>query len=121
MRTEDMGQAGQVLSSVFHINSLWQLVTQHPVRMKMPWQGAPKENASVERLISIIKEEMLYLAEYQDLARALMRIKHLIDEVYQKERIHSALGYLTSAEYGSAYWGVETRTDNSPTVPLKSV
>jgi putative transposase len=80
------------------------LLKQHRVQISMASQGAPEENPYAERLIRTIKEEEVYLAEYQDFADALMQIKHFIDDVYQKKRIHSALGYLTPAEFESAYW-----------------
>jgi putative transposase len=80
------------------------LLKQHRVQISMTAQGAPEENPYAERLIRTIKEEEVYLAEYQDFADALMQIKHFIDDVYQKKRIHSALGYLTPAEFESAYW-----------------
>ena len=47
-----------------------------------------------ERLIRAIKEEEADLSEYQTFGDALAQIGHFIDDVYQKKRIHSALGYL---------------------------
>ena len=46
----------------------------------------------------------MYLADYIDFADAYYRIGHFIQEVYQTKRIHSALGYLTPAEFEAAYW-----------------
>jgi transposase InsO family protein len=80
------------------------LLKQYHVQISMASQGAPEENPYAERLIRTIKEEEVELAEYQDFADALMQIGHFIDDVYQKKRIHSALGYLTPAEFESAYW-----------------
>lgn len=80
------------------------LLQQHRVQISMASQGAPEENPYAERLIRTIKEEEVDLAEYQDFADARMQIGHFIDDLYQKKRIHSALGYLTPAEFESAYW-----------------
>ncbi len=66
--------------------------------------GAPEENPYAERLIRTIKEEEMDLAKYQNFADALMQIGYFIDNVYHNKRIHSALGYLTPAEFESAYW-----------------
>jgi hypothetical protein len=44
------------------------------------------------------------LAGYVDFADAYRRIGHIIEDVYQTKRIHSALGYLTPAEFEAAYW-----------------
>jgi putative transposase len=79
------------------------LLKHHGVQISMASQGAPEENPYAERLIRTIKEEEVDLAEYQDFADAQMQIGHFIDAVYQKKRIHSALGYLTPAEFEQAY------------------
>lgn len=42
-----------------------------------------------------IKEEEVNLSDYQDFADAYAQLGHFLEEVYQKKRIHSALGYLT--------------------------
>jgi len=54
-------------------------------------------------VIRTIKEEEIYLSEYATLAEAQAQIRHFIDVVYQHKRIHSALGYLTPAEF-EAQW-----------------
>jgi hypothetical protein len=46
-----------------------------------------------------IKEEEVYLTEYQDNEDAFHQIGHFIDDDYLTKRIHSAFGYLTPAEY----------------------
>jgi putative transposase len=93
------------------------LLKQHRVQISMASQGAPEENPYAERLIRTIKEEEVDLAEYQDFADALMQIGHFIDDVYQKKRIHSALGYLTPAEFESAYWMTQLEQMSSLNFP----
>ncbi len=61
--------------------------------------GQPSQNRYAERVIRTIKEEEVYLNEYQNYADAYQRIGHFIEDVYQTKRIHSALGYLTPAEF----------------------
>ena len=60
----------------------------------MASQGAPEQNPYAERLIRTIKEEEADLSQYQTFGDALAQIGYFIDDVYQKKRIHSALGYL---------------------------
>ncbi len=55
------------------------------------------------RVIRTIKEEEVYLSDYETFADAQAQIGHFIEVVYQHKRIHSALGYLTPAEF-EAHW-----------------
>lgn len=50
-----------------------------------------------------IKEEEVDLSDYEDYADAYRHIGHFLDEVYLHKRIHSALGYLTPAEFESQW------------------
>jgi putative transposase len=74
------------------------------VQISMAAVGQPTQNAYAERVIRSIKEEEVYLSEYHSLADASAQIGHFIDEVYQHKRIHSALGYLTPAEFEAHYY-----------------
>ena len=65
--------------------------------------GKAEENGYAERLIRTIKEEEVDLSDYQDFSDAYAQIGHFIEQVYQYKRIHSALGYLTPAEF-EAVW-----------------
>ena len=73
-------------------------------RISMAARGKASQNAYAERVIRTIKEEEVYLADYVDFADAYSSIGHFIEEVYQTKRIHSALDYLTPAEFEAAYW-----------------
>ena len=72
-------------------------------RISMAEQGEPRQNGYAERLMRTIKEEEVALTEYRDFADAYAQIGHFLDDVYQRKRIHSALGYLTPAEFEAAY------------------
>jgi putative transposase len=74
------------------------------VQISMAAIGQPTQNAYAERVIRTIKEEEVYLADYVDFADAYHRIGYFIEDVYQTKRIHSALGYLTPAEFEAAHW-----------------
>ena len=65
--------------------------------------GQSQQNGYAERVIRTIKEEAVYLSQYQNYEEALEQIGHFIDDVYLTKRIHSALGYLTPAE-DEAQW-----------------
>lgn len=79
------------------------LLREHGVQISMAAVGKPEDNGYAERLMRTIKEEAVDLSEYQDFHDAYRSIGRFLDEVYTHKRIHSALGYLTPAEY-EANW-----------------
>jgi putative transposase len=77
-------------------------------RLSMAAVGEPRENGYAERLMRTIKEEEVDLSEYRDFADARRQLGRFLDAVYNKKRIHSALGYLTPAEF-EQQWRSEQR------------
>ena len=75
------------------------LLEAHGVQISIAAVGRPTENAYAERLIRTLKEEEVYLNDYEDYDDAYRRIGHFLDDVYMTKRVHSALGYLTPAEF----------------------
>lgn len=75
------------------------LLETHGTQISMAAVGRPTENAYAERLIRTLKEEEVYLNDYEDYDDAYRRIGHFLDDVYTIKRVHSALGYLTPAEF----------------------
>ena len=73
------------------------------VRISMAAVGKPEENGFAERLMRTIKEEEVDLSEYADFHDAYQRIGRFLEDVYTRKRIHSALDYLTPAEF-EAKW-----------------
>ena len=95
-----------------------QVLRQAGVAISMAAVGEPRENGFAERLIRTIKEEEVDLSDYADYADAHRQIGRFIDDVYRTKRIHSALGYLTPAEFEAA-WVRDHRHPGQDT--LKSV
>ena len=79
----------------------------------MSAKGSPDQNEYAERVIRTIKEEEVELSEYAGYWNAKERIGEFIEEVYQKKRIHSALGYLTPTGFEEK-WHRERETVASP-------
>ena len=68
-------------------------------QLSMAAVGHPDENPYAERLIRTIKDEEVHLSDYHDFTEAYTQIGQFLDDVYNRKRIHSALGYLTPAEF----------------------
>lgn len=77
---------------------------QHGIGISMAAPGQPTENAFAERLMRTLKEEEVYLHEYQDYHDARAHIAHFLDDVYMHKRLHSALGYVPPAEFEANYF-----------------
>lgn len=69
------------------------------VKISMAEVGQAEQNGYAERVIRTIKEEEVYLNEYQSFEDAFEQIGSFIEDVYNKKRIHSSLGYLTPSEF----------------------
>ena len=76
---------------------------RHGIDISLAHRGRPWDNGYAERLIRTLKEEEVYLNEYEDIIDARTRIGHFILQVYNQKRPHSALGYLTPVEFEQQY------------------
>lgn len=79
------------------------MLTSREVKISMARVGEPEENGYAERLMRTIKEEEVDLSEYEDFHDALLGLGRFLDDVYNRKRIHSSLGYLTPAEFESLW------------------
>lgn len=101
---------GVQYAATAYVARLAQLGTQ----ISMAEPGEPRQNGYAERLMRTIKEEEVALTEYRDFADAYAQIGRFLDDVYQHKRIHSALGYLTPAEFEAAYHAAGSHRSSSP-------
>jgi transposase InsO family protein len=72
------------------------------VTISMSATGQPTENGLIERFIRTFKEEHIDYTEYQGFDDAYRQIEHWLEVEYMTERIHSALDYVTPAEFETA-------------------
>jgi putative transposase len=71
----------------------------HGIRISMSAQGNPYDNAFVESFIRTLKYEEVYLNDYETFSDASENISSFIDDVYNKKRLHSALGYRSPIDF----------------------
>jgi transposase InsO family protein len=76
-----------------------QMLKDIKVQISMADKGKAWQNGYAERLIRTIKEEEVYLSEYETYTDALQQVGHFLDDIYMRKRIHSSLGYLTPVEF----------------------
>jgi putative transposase len=75
------------------------LLTEHGIQISMSRRGNAYDNAQAESFIKTLKYEEVYRTEYIDFADARRRLGQFIESVYNRKRLHSALGYLAPAEF----------------------
>jgi putative transposase len=68
-------------------------------RISMSAKGTPRENAQAERFMRTLKQEEVYLQEYESYQESEQGIGHFIEAVYNEKRLHSALGYRPPSEF----------------------
>jgi transposase InsO family protein len=75
------------------------LLARHDIQPSMSRVGNPYDNAKAERFMRTLKEEEIDGSSYRDANDARARIGLFIEMVYNRQRLHSALDYLTPEEY----------------------
>jgi transposase InsO family protein len=76
-----------------------ELLKQHQAQISMSRKGNPYDNAACESFMKTLKHEEVYRNEYRDFQEALACIGDFLERVYNRHRLHSALGYLPPAEF----------------------
>ena len=61
--------------------------------------GCPYDNAMAESFMKTLKAEEVHATAYTDLDDARSRIGHFVETIYNRQRLHSALDYLSPEEF----------------------
>lgn len=81
-------------------------------------KGNPYDNAWVESFMKTLKQNEVYMWEYKTYLDVIDRVPRFIEEVYNKKRPHSSLGYLSPEEFEKQ---AETAYQQKTTVGRPSV
>lgn len=85
---------------------------QHGIQISMSRVGNPYDNAKAESLIKTLKQEEINGSSYRNYDHLLQSIADFIENVYNRRRLHSALGYQSPNEYEEAL--LKTKAGTTP-------
>ena len=75
------------------------LLKQHQIIASMSRPANPYDNAFCESFMKTLKREEVCCNQYRDLAELSQHMEEFIDVYYNRERLHSALGYRAPEEF----------------------
>jgi transposase InsO family protein len=71
----------------------------HGIIPSMSRPANPYDNASCESFLKTLKREEIYVNQYRDLDHLRDNIEEFIERYYNRQRLHSALGYRSPEEF----------------------
>jgi transposase InsO family protein len=75
------------------------VLSHHRMIPSMSRPANPYDNASCESFLKTLKREEIYASQYRDLDDLRANIEAFIEQYYNRQRLHSALGYRPPEEF----------------------
>jgi putative transposase len=85
-----------------------ELLQAHGATCSMSRVGNPYDNAKCESFLKTLKQEEIYCHEYRDIEDLRVHSSAFMDDYYNRRRLHSALGYVSPADFEEAASGRAT-------------
>ncbi len=93
------------------------ILAQHQMIPSMSRPANPYDNASCESFIKTLKREEIYANAYENLEHLPANIEIFIEQYYNQQRLHSALGYRSPQEFEQQAQHSESTTQfRGPTI-----
>jgi transposase InsO family protein len=90
----------------------------HGIQPSMSRAGCPYDNAMAESFMKTLKQEEVDGSAYRDLDHARRAMSEFLETVYNRKRLHSALGYKPPAEFEAEFTGPVWAAAQQPTPAL---
>ena len=85
--------------SQYTSNKVRNLLNRYKFSQSMSGKGNCYDNAITETFFSSLKKELVYLTKFETKEQARREIFEYIEIFYNRQRLHSSLGYLSPDEY----------------------
>jgi putative transposase len=92
------------------------ILEKHEIVSSMSRPANPYDNASCESFIKTLKREEIYANKYDNLQHLQANMEEFIEQYYNRQRLHSALGYRSPKEFER-----ESSRENSAQSPAATV
>jgi transposase InsO family protein len=75
------------------------LLNENGFHLSCSARGNPYDNAWLESFMKTLKYDEIYMGHYETYLDVIEKLPHFIEEVYNKKRLHSSIGYLPPEEF----------------------
>lgn len=76
-----------------------QLLADKGFHISCSRKGNPYDNAWTESFMKTLKYEEIYMGHYETYLDVVENLPHFIEEIYNKKRLHSSLGYVAPEKF----------------------